>query len=243
MDVHKPKGAHSWREFAIEIGTIVVGVLIALAAEQTAELIHWTHKVAEAEDAMRLELRDDDLPQAYARIAIYHCLAASLDRIETAVDDGRDRAAITEAAKAFDPPGRTWDLEAWRAAVASDSASHMSAARMTMWSGPYRILPEFIPATAAELDAQITLRVGRHLTGPLSQSERDAKLAAVEKARANGAVMAISAYALLRAAANAGVELTPKAGQEILTELRGKYGACVTVPAPLSMVDLKGQAN
>ena len=33
MDIHKPKPVHNWRELLTEIGTIVIGVLIALAAE------------------------------------------------------------------------------------------------------------------------------------------------------------------------------------------------------------------
>ena len=33
MEIHKPKAAHSVREFLIEIGTIVCGILIALGLE------------------------------------------------------------------------------------------------------------------------------------------------------------------------------------------------------------------
>ena len=40
MDIHKPKAAHSWREFLIEIGTIICGILIALALEQAVESVH-----------------------------------------------------------------------------------------------------------------------------------------------------------------------------------------------------------
>ena len=35
MDIHRPHAAHSWREFAIEIGTIVLGILIALGLART----------------------------------------------------------------------------------------------------------------------------------------------------------------------------------------------------------------
>ena len=57
MEVHhKSYPVRSWREFIKEIGIIVIGVLIALGAEQTAEALHWRHKVEEADGAMRLEL-------------------------------------------------------------------------------------------------------------------------------------------------------------------------------------------
>ena len=47
MDIHKPKAAHSWREFLIEIGTIICGILIALGLEQGIEAFR-THETVEA---------------------------------------------------------------------------------------------------------------------------------------------------------------------------------------------------
>jgi hypothetical protein len=34
MAIHKPKPVHNWRELASEVGVIVVGIIIALTAEQ-----------------------------------------------------------------------------------------------------------------------------------------------------------------------------------------------------------------
>ena len=56
MDIHKPKAAHSWREFLIEIGTIVCGILIALGLEQVVEHIRSEHQVKEAHEAINQEL-------------------------------------------------------------------------------------------------------------------------------------------------------------------------------------------
>lgn len=39
MDIHKPKAAHSWREFLTEIGAIVCGILIAIRLERRVALI------------------------------------------------------------------------------------------------------------------------------------------------------------------------------------------------------------
>src|SRR6185437_9249744 len=33
VEIHKPKPVHNWREFLTEIGVVVIGVCIALAAE------------------------------------------------------------------------------------------------------------------------------------------------------------------------------------------------------------------
>ena len=40
MHVHLPKPFHGWREFIGEVGIIVIGVLIALSAEQFVEFVH-----------------------------------------------------------------------------------------------------------------------------------------------------------------------------------------------------------
>jgi hypothetical protein len=37
VEIHKPKPVHNWREFLGEIAVVVVGVLIALSAEQVVE--------------------------------------------------------------------------------------------------------------------------------------------------------------------------------------------------------------
>ena len=53
MDIHKPKAAHSIREFLIEIGTIVCGILIALGLEQGIEYVH--HRAAEMDARAAIE--------------------------------------------------------------------------------------------------------------------------------------------------------------------------------------------
>ena len=56
MEIHKPKAAHSWREFLIEIGTIICGILIALGLEQVVESAHRRAEVREAREALREEI-------------------------------------------------------------------------------------------------------------------------------------------------------------------------------------------
>jgi hypothetical protein len=46
MHVHLPKPLHGWREFAGEVGVIVIGVMIALGAQQLLEDWHWRSEVA-----------------------------------------------------------------------------------------------------------------------------------------------------------------------------------------------------
>ena len=56
MEIHKPKAAHSWREFLIEIGTIICGILIALGLEQAVEWSRTQAEVREARKALDAEI-------------------------------------------------------------------------------------------------------------------------------------------------------------------------------------------
>jgi hypothetical protein len=56
MHFHLPKPLHGWREFIGEVGIIVVGVLVALTAEQLVEAAHWRSEVADFRKAVDHEL-------------------------------------------------------------------------------------------------------------------------------------------------------------------------------------------
>jgi hypothetical protein len=66
MDIHKPKPVHGWREFLSEIGVIVLGVLIALALEQTVEWLHVQSEVAETRAALSAEISRNTGIAAYS---------------------------------------------------------------------------------------------------------------------------------------------------------------------------------
>jgi hypothetical protein len=59
VEIHKPHAANTWREFLIEIGTIVTGILIALTLEQAIESFHERKITAEAREAVSAEVRED----------------------------------------------------------------------------------------------------------------------------------------------------------------------------------------
>lgn len=59
MKIDLPKPLNGWREFAGEVGVIVLGVLIALGAQQVVEGVHDRENVAQLRSALRAELADD----------------------------------------------------------------------------------------------------------------------------------------------------------------------------------------
>src|SRR5581483_6681060 len=122
MDIHKPKPWRGLREFLKEIGTIVIGVLIALAGEQAVERLEWAHKVHAAEDAMRADLLADDGPQVYQRAAMHDCLTARLDAIRAAVETAAPRAELVRLIDGYQLDFLTYD------SLAHDDATHAGVA-------------------------------------------------------------------------------------------------------------------
>ena len=59
MHFHLPKPLHGWREFLGEVGIIVLGVLIALGAEQAVESAHLRSETEALRASMHDELADD----------------------------------------------------------------------------------------------------------------------------------------------------------------------------------------
>jgi len=74
MEVHKPRPIHNWRDLAIEVAVIVVGIVIALSAEQFIQGLEWRHKLSRSEEQMRLEMTKDDGPQVVQRLAASECI-------------------------------------------------------------------------------------------------------------------------------------------------------------------------
>jgi hypothetical protein len=56
MHFHLPRPLHGWREFFGEVGIIVVGVLVALTAEQLVEAAHWRSEASDFRKAVDHEL-------------------------------------------------------------------------------------------------------------------------------------------------------------------------------------------
>jgi hypothetical protein len=102
MDVHLPEDSlHTWTQFWIHLGTITVGLLIALGLEQGFE---WVHRVHERHALLR-ELHDEGehnqatLQMDFARMAT---LKRSLVGWHRGVDE-----AIAKGGGLSDPPGQS----------------------------------------------------------------------------------------------------------------------------------------
>ena len=141
MHVHLPKPMHGWRQFVGEVGIIVLGVLIALSAEQIVEGLHDRYLSRQAEHNIRAELAYDSA-FAIERVAIGDCMRASFRDLRQRMASGGDNWAglqgtVLNGADAKSPkralygtppplssPRRLWPVSAWSAATASGVFNH-----------------------------------------------------------------------------------------------------------------------
>jgi len=132
MHFHLPKPLHGWRALVGEVGIIVVGVLIALAAEQAVESWHWHEKVRSAERSLDFEV-NVQLDNAEGEVALNRCAGPYLDALETAIVR-HDSAGIQKLYDA-DPPyqARAWRSTAWQSVMSTHVADHMDASAMAQY--------------------------------------------------------------------------------------------------------------
>src|SRR4051812_9603204 len=88
MRVHLPKPLRGWREFAGEVGIIVLGVLIALAAQQVVETIHGNVQGRAFRQAVDDELAYD-LGSYKQRLMLTACVRARLAEIDHVIANDR----------------------------------------------------------------------------------------------------------------------------------------------------------
>ena len=182
MHFHLPKPLHGWREFAGEVGIIVIGVLIALGAEQIVENILWSHRVQQSEVRLRADLKDDSSFASQYEI-LTHCADAYLERMQTDLlkHDESDMARLYK----MGPPyvAEPWKVVAWENATASQIGDHMPTDRFQVYEEAFRgadLLRDFNLRFRDDYAAAMT---GRFALPADTKTTAD-ELAAVERLRA-----------------------------------------------------------
>ena len=229
MDLHKPKPWHGAREFLKEYVIIVVGVLTALAGEQVVERLHRSDQARQAEHAMRLELADDDGPQAYGRVVIGRCFDTQMALIH-------DNAAAAPADQlrkwvaAYYPPVRSWDNEAWKAVVSSEAGNFMGAERLVDWSAAYRIVPGLNDMNNQEAQLAAELRDALPPSGEASAGDRENLRRLAGMLRFWNDRMVRGSQLFLARIRRLSAAVAVPTQQTLLSQARALYGDCATAP-------------
>jgi hypothetical protein len=140
MHFHLPKPLHGWREFVGEIAIIVIGVLIALAAEQLVEEWTWGRKVAAAEQSMNDEIKNS-LLAVTEMDRLNKCSTEQLEALQAAIERGDQTKArqILDSGYAFGAT-RQWADNAFEATLAAQVSDHLGAEKLKRYSQVYQMI-------------------------------------------------------------------------------------------------------
>jgi hypothetical protein len=227
MPRQAPKPWRSWRENARELAIVVVGVLIALLAQQVVQDWEWKQRVAAAARSMKYELFYDDGPQVYMRAAAHPCAQAYLGRIRAAIEADHPRAEIARLAQGYWVQMLTYDSTALAHATASEVAVHMPPEQLEAFNQAYNSISVMDAVGTREAQDLARLRSLKATGGPLSDYETMEMLAAVEALRNADHRMWVGARWSLPAILKLGGTLDPGRIRRFMTNAREHYGDCV----------------
>jgi hypothetical protein len=127
-----------WRAFWSEILIVVIGVVIALAANEAVEKWNWRNKVADGEARLR-EDTANVFEWSAERYATGPCIDAQLAALITRVMDSGERLdpapihTSLNMRRVLTAPQRPFRFPVWDALVADGTASRMSPERQALY--------------------------------------------------------------------------------------------------------------
>ena len=245
MDIHKPKAAHSWREFAVEIGTIICGILIALSLEQGVEGLHHRHLAEQAEDDLAAGLKPD-LVLAAGYQAFEPCEKARIKDLAGLLQSrGAAWAANPAPTYAGQPPSSAvfprvvmasnglWAHAPWEWATTSGVLVYMPRERVARYAEAYRIV-DLIRSRQAQTFERMQSIAPLAYERTLTDEDKAAYLSALYGLDDLSTGATALSRQLLREAHYLGIEPDARSLKQSLDTLR-PFGPCVravTLPLP-----------
>ena len=197
MHFHLPKPLHGWREFAGEVGIIVLGVLIALGAEQALEGLHDRHVAAQSRRDVREEV-GTDVGFYRNRLIESPCIASRLSELSKIVQSGTIPAgSVTWVGRPNDFAPFT---ERWRAVTSSARTALFPATEQGRLDAIYGIFERMDLESQTEQEAWTSLDLMEGLNGPIDAGTRALLLRAIQQAKHTDEILRIAGfYALYHA--------------------------------------------
>ena len=133
MHFHLPKPLHGWRALVGEIGIIVVGVLIALSAEQFVEFLH---------DRAQVRHGEEDLTDNFRRFVTYTteldayapCVTARSAELRQLIDRSSGEHRLPNVGPIPQVEARPWQIDTYDAMVASQAITHVAHGQAILYS-------------------------------------------------------------------------------------------------------------
>jgi hypothetical protein len=210
IDAPDAKTFNGWREFFKEVGTIVLGVLIALTAGELVDDWHWKSEVGIVEDSLDDEL-SDSLFAAQERIKITDCQRQTLDALDELADKSRGTLVIRNTPVSRN---RVWGSAAWDAAVASGAIAHMPHDTRNAYSELFSFVRLFRELNLRQQELWASISAYRR-PRPFTETSRDRFVETVAQLRSLTGTMNLAARQFVAAAKPLHIQLDPAAAAEL----------------------------
>jgi hypothetical protein len=155
MHFHLPKPLHGWREFGGEVGIIVLGVLIALSAEQVVESIHSRQEVRDTRKALDAELSRDLGAYAF-RVSERGCAQARVDELERWAKSMAEGQPLTLTKEVMQPIFFSINTSVWQA-TNGDAAARMPLEPKLAYAALYDAMRTYDEVARNEADSWTTV--------------------------------------------------------------------------------------
>ena len=209
MEIHKPKPAHNWREFLIEIGTITLGVLIALGAEQAVEWLHWQSEVKVARAALHAEIADNNAIFLTRRVAIAPCVERQAQEAGRILDDLEAKRSPGRFT-AFQPEnGSLLNFNEWESERAAQTLTHFPREELALMGRYYDQLADDKSWMLNEAGAWHELSILRHPPGEIDISDILRLRTALENAEEDERLIVLNAHRQLSWSGQLGIAAKP----------------------------------
>lgn len=199
MHFHLPKPMHGWREFTGEISIIVIGVLIALGAEQVVEAIHRRTVVQETRDAIRQEF-DLGLATLVVRHSIEPCIDRRLDELRTILGEWNRTGDFPTSKWVAQAPSEGIDLTRYDAAVSAGNMTLLPSSEQYQIGSIADALRNFDQIQGDERPLWGRLRALQAGAKDLSEGDRSALRMALQDASRLNYQAALAGYQILELA-------------------------------------------
>jgi hypothetical protein len=227
---------HGWREFAGEVGIIVIGVLIALAAEQVVETLHWRHVAEAGRESVAEEIESEYFSASEMAIA-QPCIDRQLQLIEAAVlapGPYRPVPSYSEGQRSFvfRAPARSWSHQIWDSIGNDGTAAHFDRDTRLGLASVFGLVDYLRDKnTAAESLQQRLSALGRPIQP--DAAARAGLVADIEQARSLYALIALVSNQLLGQGEAIGFQPKP---EDLRADGSGTLNFCRAHRLPLGRV-------
>jgi len=206
MHIHRPKPLHGLREILVEIGVIVVGVAIALAAEQFVEWLHWQERVRAGRGELHAEIATNAAFYGF-RAATEPCVVRRLSQLAEITEARAAGTKVTPVRLVGIHLGFLVSNSNWQAERAEQTLTHLPRAELDGLGQFYAQADDIKVWIEKEEEAWATLRILEGDPNRLGPGDVTVLRDALQQARNLNFLIAVNARDQLTLARKLGVKV------------------------------------